>query len=272
MAEVVARPAPRAAGIRWGRVGAWIAAVVVSGSVAFTGLHRWEAVRDREQGLLSVPPANLTKILASGYENMVADIFYMQFTTYWGYWLTHGRKFHNLYPLLDLVTELDHDFRSAYEVGALALADAGDLNRAVDLLLKGAHYHPKDHWYPYQAGLMLFLYGNDYLLAAKYFEMASRIPGAPPDAAYFSARMYAEKGQKELARKRWLQIYIEASRSSDKARLEVAGRALKRFKLDGDDLDFIEIYATHPDLEAKKLAAFALRKRGIDVLDVDPTR
>lgn len=272
MAQAAAKPIAPTAGIRWGRVATWWAALFLSGAVAFTALHRWEVVRDREQGLLSVPPANLVKILASGYQNMVADIFYMQFTTYWGYWLTHGRKFHNLYPLVDLVTELDPEFRSAYEVGALALADSGQLNQAVDLLLKGSHYHPNDHWYPYQAGLMLFLYSNDYLLAAKYFEMASGKPGAPPDASYFAARMYAETGQKELARRRWLELYLAAARAHDKARLEVASRALKRFKLGDDDLDYVQIYATHPDLETKRLAALALRKRGIDILEADPSR
>ncbi len=272
MVEVSARPAARKMGIRWGRVGAWLAAMIVSGAVAFTGLHRWESVRDREQGLLSVPPANLARMLSSGYQNMLADVYYMQFTTYWGYWLTHGRKFHNLYPLLDLVTELDHDFRSAYEVGALALADSGDLTRSVDLLLKGAHYHPQDFWYPYQAGLMLFLYSNDYMLAAKYFEMASQLPGAPPDTGYFAARMYAQTGQVELARKRWLQLFIQAARSQDKARMEVAARALKRFKLQEQDLEFIELYATAPDFETRNLAAFALRKRDIDVLDADLDR
>ena len=236
-------------GIRWGRVASWIAALIASGAVVFASLHRWQDVRDREQGLLSVPPATIAKMFASGYRNMVADIYYMQFTTYWGYWLTHGRKLHNLYPLLDLVTELDHDFKSAYEVGALALADSGDLVHSVDLLLKGAHYHPKDHWYPYQAGLMLFLYGTDYLLAAKYFELAAAFPDSPPDSAYFAARMYAQTGQKELARKRWLQIYIEASRKKDPSRMEIASRSLKRLGVSRDDLDYVDIYATYPDLE-----------------------
>jgi tetratricopeptide (TPR) repeat protein len=264
------RPVVRKMPVRWGRVAAWLAALAVSGSLVYFSLHRWGAVRDREQGLLSVPPVNVVKTLSAGYHNMLADLFYMQFTTYWGYWLTHGRKFHNVYPLLELVTELDPHFKSAYEVGALALADQEKVEKAVDLLMKGAHFHPDDYWYPYQAGMIVFLHSDRFVLAGKYFEMASRIKGAPLDAEYLAARMLVEGGQKELARIRWLQIYLEALRARQQSRQEVASRSLKRFEIDNRCLDVMEVYANPPDLDSKQLAVFALKRCGIDILKVDP--
>ncbi|MBM3268764.1 MAG: hypothetical protein FJZ01_14075 [Candidatus Sericytochromatia bacterium] len=272
MAVAAAARGSRRQGVRWGRVFAWLVALLISCGATYASLHKWEAVRDRDKSLLSVPPVNLVKMASAGYRNMLADVFYMRFTTYWGYWLTHGRKFHNLYPLLDLVTELDPNFKTAYEVGALALSDSGQVKLAVDLLLKGAHYHPQDHWYPYQAGMMLFLYSEDFLLSAKYFEMAAKIPGAPADAEFFAARMYLQGGQKELARNRWLQIYLEAVRSDDRSRREVASRSLGRYKVGEQERDFLDVYALTDDLDTKRMAAFALKKRGIDVLAIDPER
>jgi tetratricopeptide (TPR) repeat protein len=269
-AAVTAQTPRRTKGFRWGRIASWLLALAVSCGVVYHSLHRWEDVRKRDATLLSVPPGNVVRLISSGYRNLLADVFYMRFTTYWGYWLTHGHRFHNLYPLLDLVTELDPHFKSAYEVGSLALADSKEVGRAVDLLLKGAHYHPKDYWYLYQSGMMLFLYGEDYLQAAKYFEMASRLPGAPADAQYFAARMYLVGGQRELARDRWLTIYIEAVRSSDKSRQEVATRSLKRYKVGQQERDLIDVYILSDDLDTRQMAAWALRRKDIDILKLDP--
>ncbi|MBI6545336.1 MAG: hypothetical protein HY692_00990 [Cyanobacteria bacterium NC_groundwater_1444_Ag_S-0.65um_54_12] len=194
-------------------------------------LDRWQTARSRQEGLLSVPPLGALKVVACGYRNLLADICYLRFTTYWGYWLTHGRKFHNLFPLLELVVELDPDFRPAYEVGALALADAGKPFAAADLLAKGAQRSPADYWYPYQAGLMFFLYSNNYLLAAKYFERAARLPTAPPEAGFFAARMYLEGGKRDLAIATWANIH---TRTTDKNVREVASRALGRLGIDPD--------------------------------------
>ncbi|MBU6429251.1 MAG: hypothetical protein KGR26_09595 [Cyanobacteria bacterium REEB65] len=240
-----------------------LTALALAFLVALFSLLRWERVRNVEDGLLSVPPQRVVKIAACGYDNVLADAFYLRFSTYWGYWLTHGRKFHNLFPLLDIITSLDPDLHPAYEVGALALADADQVGKAVDLLNKGSAQHPEDYWYPYQAGLMIFLYSNDYLRAAHYFDVSSHKPGAPPDPAYFEARMYNVAHRRTDALDQWVRIYL----SGDKDMAEVASHSLR--KLYQIDARWIDLYEDRSDPVARRLAGRALLKAGVDLSVID---
>lgn len=200
--------------------------LLVAGGCALGSLLHWEKeAASRPPGLLSVPPAAALKVGSMGFRNLAADALYLRFVGYWGHQLTHGRNFHNLYPLLSAMVELDPKFHAAYELGALALGDSGEPLKAVELLEKGAKHDPKNWWFPYHSGMTLFFFSEDYLLAARYFERAAAIPGSPPEASYFAARMY-EKGQrKELAIASWRAIYRGADNPSVR---EVAKRALEK--------------------------------------------
>jgi tetratricopeptide (TPR) repeat protein len=176
------------------------------------------------QGYLSVPPAPVARAVL-GFENLAADSLYMRFASYWGYQLTHGRHFQNLAPILNLIVDLDPRFKPAYDLGALALADSGQVNAAVALLDKGATHHPNDYWFPYQAGFTLFFFGDDYLRAAGYFQRAASKPGAPPEARYFVARMYEQATRKDLAIQVWQRTLVE---SRDPSIRQVAKNSLER--------------------------------------------
>ena len=200
--------------------------LLVAGGCALGSLLRWEAeASSRPAGLLSVPPAAALKLGTMGFRNMAADALYLRFVGYWGYQLTHGRNFHNLYPLLSAIVELDPRFYAAYDLGALALGDSGEPMKAVELLEKGAKKAPENWWFPYQAGMTLFFFSEDYGLAAEYFKRAAQLPGAPPEAGYFAARMYERSQRSELAAATWRAIYLRADNPSTR---EVAKRALEK--------------------------------------------
>lgn len=202
----------------------WILTLLaLAGAAGIVGKLRDPADPVR-QGYLSVAPAPAGRIVA-GFNNLVADALYMRFTVYWGYQLRHGRHFQNMYPMLSLITDLDPRFQPAYEMGALALGDCGKPEEAVALLEKGAKHAPDSYWFPYQAGLTLFFFGDDHLGAARYFEQAASKPNAPPAASYFAARMYAEADRKDLAIKTWQRIYAS---SKDPSVRQVAKNALAR--------------------------------------------
>lgn len=201
-------------------------ALLVAGGCTLGSLLRWEAeASSRPLGLLSVPPSVALKLGAMGFRNVAADALYLRFVGYWGYQLTHGRNFHNLYPLLSAIVELDPRFHAAYELGALALGDSGEPQKAVELLEKGAKHDPTNWYFPYQAGMTLFFFSEDYLLAARYFERAAKLPGARPEAGYFAARMYERGERKELAVATWRAIYLQADNPSIR---EVAKRSLEK--------------------------------------------
>ncbi len=246
------------------RPAGFLMGLVASGALALFSLARWQAARGPEAGLLSVPPAQILEVGACGFDNLLADAYYLRFSTYWGFWLTHGRKFHNLYPLLDLITDLDPNFHSAYEVGALALSDEGQVDRAVDLLDKGASRHPSDYWYPYQAGLMLFLYSDHWVEAARYFGMAAAKPGADPSAAYFEARMFNVAHRRTDAIDEWIKIYLSGDR--DMARVAASSLA-KLFHIKST---WIDLYLSDNAL-AHRLAGRALLRAGVDLHFLDQT-
>ena len=241
---------------------AGVLALALACAVATFSLRRWERVGDVQAGFLSVPPARLVELSAGGFDNLLADAFYLRFTTYWGYWLVHGRKFHNLYPLLELITHLDPDLHPAYEVGALALADSGDTAAAVRLLDQGAAGHPGDYWYPYQAGMMLFLYSDHYALAAHYFGLAAADPNAHPAAAYFQARMYNQAHRRTDAIDEWIHIYY----SGNRAMAIVATKSLATlYHIDARWLDWLR--SDNP--LARRLAGRALLRAGADLSYVE---
>jgi hypothetical protein len=184
---------------------------VLIASLGFTAIqwtHQgWTEARVRLPGLQSVPPPRVAKALAAGFDGFLADLAYIRFSTYWGYWLTHGRAFHNVAPLLDLVVTLDPRLRSAYEIGSVALGDAGDVDGAVRLMATGAKASPKDSWYAFQTGMVLFLYSTRYAEAAQAFDRASAMPGADPAAAFFAARMHLSSARKDLAVRIWQDIW-----------------------------------------------------------------
>lgn len=204
----------------------FVLVLVLSAACAFGSLSRWDAHAGASRNdLLSVPPSALTQVLSGGFRTLAADFQYLRFITYWGRQLTQGRRFHNLVPILNLIVDLDPRFRPAYEMGALALGDSGQPEAAVALLEKGMAHAPDDWWFPYQAGMTLFFFSEDYLRAAEYFEKASRLPNAPQSAAFFVARMYEKGDHAELARSTWRVIL---ARSPDPNVREVAKQALKR--------------------------------------------
>lgn len=205
-------------GLAWGvTIGSFVAASVLLGSVR-------DAADPIRQGYLNVPPKPVGTMVA-GFRNMAADFWYMRFASYWGYQLTHGRHFQNLFPILDLITDLDPRFRVAYDFGSLALGDNNQTDEAVQLLDKGAKREPGDYWFPYKAGLTLFFFSEDYVRAAHYFERAAALPDSPPEARYFAARMYERTTRRDLAIASWRQTYATATDPSVK---QVAKNALKR--------------------------------------------
>ena len=72
----------------------------------------------------------LAQRLALGFDNLVADVYWMRAVIYYGGQRRAERQrpqaanFDQLFPLLDLVTSLDPHFKVAYRFGAIFLAEA----------------------------------------------------------------------------------------------------------------------------------------------------
>lgn len=190
-------------------------------------LSRWER-HETQTEYMSTPPAATARLLAAGYANIAADALYVNFVVYFGKHLRRDKAYHNVKPVLDLITDLDPHFEGAYTLGALALGDNGEVDASEALWNKGVALHPRSWRYAYQAGMNLFLFAtkpDQYARAAKLFEHAAAQPGAPKEARYMQARCYDYTSRRDLAIAVWRTTYLSAATAEERA---VAQRSLER--------------------------------------------
>lgn len=179
-----------------------------------------QVVRDR--GWEPYQPANsvmwirsgpLAQRLALGFDNLVADVYWMRAVIYFGGQRleTRPKNFEQLFPLLDLVTSLDPYFKVAYRFGAIFLAErypggAGRTEQAVQLLQKGLEHSPERWEYVEDIGFIYYWWEQDYARAAEWFKKAGDIPGAPSWLAALAATTLAEGGNRQSSRQLWTQL------------------------------------------------------------------
>jgi hypothetical protein len=187
-----------------------------------------QAVRDR--GWAPFTPPNPTLWLRSGpmagkftlgFRNLVADVFWIRAVVYYGgkRRVSAGQQspsaqaanFDLLYPLLDLVTSLDPNFRVAYRFGAIFLTEAypngpGRPDLAIKLLERGIEKDSGRWEYMEDIGFVYYWWVRDFHQAAEWFKRAGEQPGAPTWLAALAATTLAEGGDRRSSRFLWTQI------------------------------------------------------------------
>lgn len=180
-----------------------------------------QVVRDRgwapyqpENPLLWVRSGPLLQRLALGYDNLVADVYWMRAVIYYGgKRRAEGRQlsYDTLYPLLDLVTYLDPHFRIAYRFGAIFLTEAypagpGRPDQAVQLLERGIERDFGRWEYFYDIGFVYYWWLHDYQRAAEWFLKGAERPGAAEWLKPLAATTLATGGQRDTSRQLWTQL------------------------------------------------------------------
>jgi hypothetical protein len=189
----------------------------------------------RERDYPSPPVSEETLYLTSGsalrrmtigYQALAADLYWIRAIQYYGglkRTLEPGAvavdpgtpvvrdEYRLLYPLLDLTTTLDPRFNIAYRFGAIFLAEpypagAGRPDLAIALLEKGLKERP-DRWeYMQDIGYVHYWWRQDYQEAARWFERAGNVPGAPWFLRSLAATTLIEGGNRESSRTMWRAI------------------------------------------------------------------
>ena len=191
--------------------------------------------------------------LSAGFSTLAADLYWIRAIQYYGGTriqldrAAHGqpatttdgaRSFDQLYPLLDLTTTLDPRFNIAYRFGSIFLAEpspggAGRPDLAIALLEKGLREQPDKWEYMQDIGFVHYWWRRDYESAARWFDKASKAPGAPWFLQSLAAVTLAEGGNRENSRAMW--TAIRQSAEIDWLR-DDADRRLKQL----DTMDFID--------------------------------
>ena len=194
----------------------WYAAIAalmaVSVAVQIVRDRGWQPYQP-PSGVMWIRSGPLAQRLALGFDNLVADVYWMRTVIYFGGQrrATGAMKFDQLFPLLDLVTSLDPDFRMAYRFGAIFLAEeypggAGRPDQAVQLLHKGMDHAPQRWEYLQDIGFVHYWWMRDYERAAEWFKKAGEIPGSATWLGALAATTLAEGGNRQSSRQLWTEL------------------------------------------------------------------
>jgi len=143
---------------------------------------------------------------------LLADVYWTRAVQYFGGKHLHrAGRYDALAPLLDIATELDPHLLVAYQFGGIFLAQqppegAGQPDKAVSLVERGIRENPGEWRLYYNLGWIEYD-RKDYAAAARAFERASHVPGAPTAMRVMAAATAQHGGEVETARMLWVQIF-----------------------------------------------------------------
>jgi tetratricopeptide (TPR) repeat protein len=156
--------------------------------------------------------------LMLSFTDLAADVYWMRAVVHYGgerrSAATEGR-YALLYPLLDMTTTLDPHFDVAARLGAIFLSEGypggpGRPDQALALLEKGIRSDP-DRWqYRHDIGFVHYWWLKDYAEAARQFDLAAQLPGAPLWLRTMAAVTLTKGGDRESARQLWSELLESA--------------------------------------------------------------
>jgi hypothetical protein len=130
-----------------------------------------------------LPPDSVAlKIASLGYDDLLADYYWLRFIQYFGGGEARQRdRYASAEKYLRLIVMLDPHFLAAYDFVAFGVGgEEGRPDTAKEILDFGIS-HNQDSWrLPFLAGINEYLFARNELEAANYYDIASRRPHAPP--------------------------------------------------------------------------------------------
>jgi len=183
------------------------AVVLVAGTVLDARDRRYPR-SDAETRELYLTSGDTIGRLALGFDAVLADVYWIRAVQHYGRdrkLLRYAGRYELLAPLVDITTSLDPHFTTAYVFGALFLAEPlpngpGQFEEAVALLEKGLRAEPDAWRYAQYLGFLHYWHRDDRQAAAREFERAAAIPGAPLWLTPLAAQMFVEGGDRQAAR------------------------------------------------------------------------
>ncbi len=140
-----------------------------------------------------IPSGKYLKTAVIGYDQITADFYWLKTIQYIGDKRRAISGYPMVYPLVDLVTDLDPRFDYAYQVAGVLLAIYDrNIEKSNTILEKGLKNVPGVWQIPMYLGFNHFFFLEDYTRAAKYVEMAAALPGRPAYLPLLAARLYSE--------------------------------------------------------------------------------
>lgn len=150
---------------------------------------------EKEQDLYLPDPVYL-KFIAAGHDGLVSDLVLAKAMTYYG---SHYRErgkftFKHLKKLFFTAIEMDPLNIDACLLAGNILSEI-DIHGAIEILKLGMRNNPESWKFPEMIGFKYWYKLKDSKKAARYYEIASHLPGHPPYIPSISGKLYEENGR-----------------------------------------------------------------------------
>jgi len=154
----------------------------------------------RAEELSYLPKGEYLKLVVLGYQQMAADLIWLKAVQHLGEKHQTRAGYLSAYHAVDVLTDVDPTFVFAYQAAGTVLGVWAGLPReSIALLTKGMRNHPEVWQLPFYVGYDYFYELHDPVMGARYFRIASVLPGAPDYLPRLAARMTVEVGDPQAA-------------------------------------------------------------------------
>ncbi len=158
--------------------------------------------RGEDNALLFAPNGAEIKLVATGNEEVIADILWVRAVIIFGErwqrdpdreWVTW------LVTVIDAINTLDPRWRTPYFYGGILLRVLGEVDASDLVFQRGAEAMPEDWFFPFSVGMNYFIVREDDENAAIWLDRAAPLPGAPPWIASTVAELKQRGGDRSAA-------------------------------------------------------------------------
>jgi tetratricopeptide (TPR) repeat protein len=162
--------------------------------------------------VLYLPSGRYLKVASLGFPELLADVVYIWSIQYYGNYDSQDRFRYLEHVYGNVISELDPRYVDPYLVGSMIMSmEAKDYEMALRLLDKGIAANPDEWILAFEAGFVSFNSLGDHARAARYFQRALAIPGAPSVIRRLHAEMYNKMGDKRTSLAHWREVYEQAA-------------------------------------------------------------
>jgi tetratricopeptide (TPR) repeat protein len=155
---------------------------------------------DRPYDVDYVPRGDALRLLSPGIRLSIANAYWLDTVQYIGEPRRAERGFEKLFPLVDLVTDLDPGHGYAYQTAGIVLSAQRRLDESDRILKKGMEPGRPGWWsYPFYVAFNHYFYRGDYAEAARWAKIAARTPGASPNISHLALALDVKSGSPEDA-------------------------------------------------------------------------
>jgi tetratricopeptide (TPR) repeat protein len=140
---------------------------VLGAGLAFVAPRVYRVQEAERFDIRFLPSSRPLKLLSPSLQLSVADYLWVQAVQYIGEQYVRRGRFEMLYPLVDLITDLDPGHGYAYQSAGIVLSSAGRLEESDAILKKGMEKGPNYWSFPFYLAFNDFFYRGDYESAAR---------------------------------------------------------------------------------------------------------